>query len=245
MKEYTTLLILEDWWSKIKKEKGWRDKLHVVRTISESLDHLWAHAHACDPVASMWVAHEMSNMFYQTSQNMVRLPPCSCTDKAWNSYTLIGDIMCTCSPNTCTFHWKIDSSLNGTSTWYHIVDAFKLLACEKYILEKFVISLHANASTIQPSSLALLPTVYLSFFNSLSWLYIHLNYTGSPSLASQGKCNSKCCITLNHIGGYTVSILYTSSAISFSNLYIIAFETKHKSICRNNWVQQTSLTHQV
>jgi hypothetical protein len=87
MKEYTILHILDDWWSKIKKEKGWRDKLHVVGTTSESLDHLWAHAHACDPVASTWVAHEVSNMFCQTSQNMVRLSPCSCIDKVWNNFT--------------------------------------------------------------------------------------------------------------------------------------------------------------
>jgi hypothetical protein len=53
MNEYTTLHILHDWSSKIKKEKRRRDKLHVVGTTSESLDHLWAHAHACDLVSSM------------------------------------------------------------------------------------------------------------------------------------------------------------------------------------------------
>jgi hypothetical protein len=41
------------------------------------------------------------------------------------------------------------------------------------MFEKFVISLHVNASTIHPSTLALLRTV--SFFNYLPWLYIHLN----------------------------------------------------------------------
>jgi hypothetical protein len=40
MKEYTTLHILDDWRSKIKKEKGRENKLHVVRTTLESLDHL-------------------------------------------------------------------------------------------------------------------------------------------------------------------------------------------------------------
>jgi hypothetical protein len=39
-----------------------------------------------------------------------------------------------------------------------------LLAREKYMLENFVISLHANASVIHPSTLALLRTVYLKFF---------------------------------------------------------------------------------
>jgi hypothetical protein len=43
-----------------------------------------------------------------------------------------------------------------------------LLAREKYMLEKFVISLHANAYAIHPSTLALLHIVALSFFNSLS-----------------------------------------------------------------------------
>jgi hypothetical protein len=42
------------------------------------------------------------------------------------------------------------------------------LAREKYLLEKFVISLHVNAFAIQPSTLALLRTVTLSFFSSLS-----------------------------------------------------------------------------
>jgi hypothetical protein len=79
---------------------------------------------------------------------------------------LIGDIMCTCSPTPVPFHWKIDNSLNGTSLtiWYRVVGAFILLACEKYMFEKFVIYLHVNASAIQPSTLALLWTIYLSFF---------------------------------------------------------------------------------
>jgi hypothetical protein len=83
---------------------------------------------------------------------------------------LIGDIICTCSPNTCTIPLKIDSSLNGISltTWYQVVGAFTLLPCEKYMLEKFVISLHVNASAIHPSTLVMLRTIYLSFFNSLS-----------------------------------------------------------------------------
>jgi hypothetical protein len=53
MKEYTTLHMLHDYWSKIKKEKEWRDKLHIGETTSKNLDHLWTHAHACDLVASM------------------------------------------------------------------------------------------------------------------------------------------------------------------------------------------------
>jgi hypothetical protein len=61
-------------------------------------------------------------------------------------------------------------SLNGTSltTWYRVVGTFTLLARKKYMLEKFVISLHVNASTIHPSPLTLFQTIYLSFFNSLS-----------------------------------------------------------------------------
>jgi hypothetical protein len=46
-----------------------------------------------------------------------------------------------------------------------------LLAHEKYKFEKFVISLHVNASAIHPSILALLRTVYLSF------LILFLDYT--------------------------------------------------------------------
>jgi hypothetical protein len=128
---------------------------------------------------------------------------------------------------------KIDSSLNGTSltTWYRVVGAFTLLAREKYMLEKFIISLHANTSAIHPSTLALLRTVYLSFFNSLSSLYIHLNCTGPPTLASQGKCTSKCYIALNHPGGNTIFILHTSTTISISNLCIITFETCLAQIC--------------
>jgi hypothetical protein len=48
-----------------------------------------------------------------------------------------------------------------------------LLSREKYKLEKFVISLHVNASTIHPSTLALLWTVYLSF------LILFLDYTST------------------------------------------------------------------
>jgi hypothetical protein len=86
---------------------------------------------------------------------------------------LIDDIMHTCSPKTCIIPLKIDSSLNGASltTWYRIVGTFTLLACEKYMLEKFVITLHVNASAIHPSTLALLRTIYLSF------LILFLDYT--------------------------------------------------------------------
>jgi hypothetical protein len=146
---------------------------------------------------------------------------------------VIHDIMCTRSPTLLPFHWKIDSSLNGTSStmWYRVVWAFTSFAHEKYLLEKFVISLHLNAFAIQPSTLALLRTITLSFFNSLSWLYIHLNYTGLPTLAFQGKCTSKCCITLNHLGGNIFSILHTRTAISFSSFCIITFETWLTQIC--------------
>jgi hypothetical protein len=44
-----------------------------------------------------------------------------------------------------------------------------------YMLEKFVIFLHVNASVIHPSTIALMRNVALSFFNSLSLLYIHMN----------------------------------------------------------------------
>jgi hypothetical protein len=56
-------------------------------------------------------------------------------------------------------------------------------------------------------------------------LYIHLNCTGPPTLASQGKYTSKCCIALNHPGRNTFSILHISIGISFSNFYIVVFET--------------------
>jgi hypothetical protein len=42
------------------------------------------------------------------------------------------------------------------------------LAHQKSELEKFIISLHVNASAIHPSTLALLHTVAVSFFNSVS-----------------------------------------------------------------------------
>jgi hypothetical protein len=48
--------------------------------------------------------------------------------------------------------------LNRTSltTWYRVVGAYMLLAREKYMVEKFIISLHVNASAIHPSTFALL-----------------------------------------------------------------------------------------
>jgi hypothetical protein len=58
--------------------------------LSEPLQKAWTtfeSMRTCDPVASMYIAHEMSNIFCQTSQNMVQLPPCSYTNKAWNSST--------------------------------------------------------------------------------------------------------------------------------------------------------------
>jgi hypothetical protein len=63
--------------------------------------------------------------------------------------------------------------LHMRTTWYHIVGAFMLLACEKNMLDKFVISLHVNASTIHPLTLALLRNVYLSF------LIVFLDYTST------------------------------------------------------------------
>jgi hypothetical protein len=48
-------------------------------------------------------------------------------------------------------------------------------------------------------------------------------YCGPPSLASYGRCTSKCCIGLNHPGGNIFSNLHISTGISFSNFSIISF----------------------
>jgi hypothetical protein len=145
---------------------------------------------------------------------------------------IIRDIMCTRSPNTFTLpleNWE----LVQRNFYYvvpchmsiHIVGAWEIFAWEVRNL------LHVNTSPIQPSTLALLRTVTLSFFISLSWLYIHLNSAGPPTLASQGKCTSKCYIPLKHPSGNSFSILHTRTAISFSSFYIIAFETCLAQIC--------------
>ena len=72
-------------------------------------------------------------------------------------------------------------------------------------------------------TLALLPTIALSFFSALLMWYIHLYYCGPPTLASYGRCTSKCCIGLNHPGGKIFSNLHESTGISFSNFSIISF----------------------
>jgi hypothetical protein len=108
MKEYTTLHILHDWWSKIMKEKERRDKLYIVGTTSKSLDHLWANACACDPIQLLQCGLH------------TRCPICFVKLlKIWFNFhhvrvqikheiipLLIGDIICTCSPNTCTIPLK-------------------------------------------------------------------------------------------------------------------------------------------
>jgi hypothetical protein len=82
----------------------------------------------------------------------------------------------------------------------HICDEYSDLVWNLGLLEKFVISLHPNASAIQPSTLALLRI-------------IHMKCTGPPTLASQGKFTSKCSIALNHLGVNTFSILHTRNGI--------------------------------
>jgi hypothetical protein len=168
----------------------------------------------------------MSNMTCQTFQNMVELHPYSCTCKAWNSLT---PYSCTCktwnSSNTFTLPLK-NQQLTHQNIFYYMVPRcmnIHVVGAWKYALDKFTISLHVNASIIHPSTLVLLCTVALSFFNSLSWLYNHLNYTGPPTQSFQGKCTSKCCIALNHLRGNIFSILHTSTVISFSNFCIIIF----------------------
>jgi hypothetical protein len=61
--------------------------------------------------------------------------------------------------------------------WYRVVRAFMLLVREKYLLEKFIISLHVNASAIQPSTLALLHIFGTKIIgaphgDALGWIYV-------------------------------------------------------------------------
>jgi hypothetical protein len=144
------------------------------------------------------------------------------------------------------FHWKIFSSLNRTSSTicYSVICAFTLSAREKYIYEKFIISLQMNASAMHPSTLASLRIVNLCFFNSLSRLYIHLNSVGSPTLYSQGKCPNKCCIALNHPDeilfiSYIQAPWFPSPTSTSSTLIL----PSHKSSYRTNWVQTRSFTN--
>jgi hypothetical protein len=89
---------------------------------------------------------------------------------------LIGDIMCPCSPNTYTLPLKNWQLAQRNISDYMVPHCWciHMLPREKHMLEKFVISLHANASAIHPSILALLRIVYLSFF-----LILFLDYTST------------------------------------------------------------------
>src|SRR6266540_2227921 len=101
----------------------------------------------------------------------------------------------------------------ASSIWYRVVGAYTLCSAVKYVLEKCAISFRAYASAMHPSTLALLRTVDLIFFSSLSSLYIHLYCTGPPTDPSHGKCTNKCCITFIKQGGKTCSKLNTRKGI--------------------------------
>jgi hypothetical protein len=138
---------------------------------------------------------------------------------------LVCDIMCTRSPNTFTLPLENWQLIQRNFFYYvvpchmsiHVVGAREILAWE--VRNIF------TRECLRDTTLALLRTITLSFFSSLSWLYIHLNCTGPPTLAFQGKCTSKYCIALNHPGKNILSILHTRTEISFSSFYIITFET--------------------
>jgi hypothetical protein len=129
------------------------------------------------------------------------------------------------APTVTPVYWKIWRSLQGmsSSTWYRKVGALILWCSAKYTLVKYVISFNLNSSVMQPSTLALLWTIVLSFFKALSMWYIHLYCHGSPILASYGRCTSKCYIGLNYFGGNIFSNLHKSTSISSSNFSIMSF----------------------
>jgi hypothetical protein len=129
------------------------------------------------------------------------------------------------APTVIPFHWQIWKSLHGmsSSTWYHIVGVLTLWCFVKYTLVRYVISFNLNYSAMQPWILALLWTIALMFFKTLSMWYIHLYCCGPPSLASYGRCTSKCCIGLNHPRGNIFSNIHISIGISFSNFAITSF----------------------
>jgi hypothetical protein len=129
------------------------------------------------------------------------------------------------APTVIPVHWKIWRSLQGmsSSTWYRIVGVLTLWCYVKYTLVKYAISFNLNSSAMQPSTLALLWTITLRFFKTLSMWYIHLYYCGPPNLASYGRCTSKCCIGLNHPGENIFFNLHISIGISSSNFSIISF----------------------
>jgi hypothetical protein len=105
-------------------------------------------------------------------------------------------------------HWKFWRSLQwmSSSTGYRIVGALTLWCSVKYTLVKYVICFNLNYSTMQPSTLALLPTIALSFFRGLSMWYIHLYCCGPPTLASYGRCISKCCIGFEKPSGLCLDL---------------------------------------
>jgi hypothetical protein len=112
-------------------------------------------------------------------------------------------IVCTRSPNTFTFplenqqlaQWKFFYYVVPHRMSIHIVDAWEIIAWEVHNL--FTRECLRN-TTLNP---CLVVHCNSMFFSSLSWLYVHLNYVGPPTLASQSKCTSKYCIVLNHLGG--------------------------------------------
>jgi hypothetical protein len=144
---------------------------------------------------------------------------------------LVCDIMCTRSPNTFTLplenwqlaQWNFFYYVVSHRMSIHVVGAWEILAWEVHNLFECL-----HNTTINP---CLVTHCNSKFFSSLSWLYIDLNYTGPPTLASQGKCTSKCCIALNHLSRNIFSILHTRIEISFSSFYIIVFETWLAQIC--------------
>jgi hypothetical protein len=141
---------------------------------------------------------------------------------------LFSDIMCTRSPDTFILllknwqlaQWNISYYMVPRCWRIHAVGAWEIHAWE--VCNLFT---HECLRNTLPNPCLVANHISKFFFNSLPWLYIHLNCTGPPTLPFQGKCTSKYCITLNHPGGNTFFILHTSTTISFSNLYIIAFET--------------------
>jgi hypothetical protein len=116
---------------------------------------------------------------------------------------VVRDIMCTRSPNTFTLpleNWQ----LAQRNFFYYvvpchmsirIVGTWDILAWK--VRNLFTHECLCN-TTLNP---CLVAHCNSNLFNSLSWLYIHMNCVGPPTLASQGKCISKCCIALNHLGG--------------------------------------------
>lgn len=142
---------------------------------------------------------------------------------------LLSFISITCEVEVLTplsSHYTSLSSVTGpcSSKWHRVVWALMLFLRKKYFLEKIIISFVANASAMHPSTLALFQTITFSFFNFVSWLYIHMNCAGPPTKASQWRCTKKCCIEFINPCGNSFSILQTRTTVYFSNICISFFE---------------------